>query len=141
MSQVFNIRTEVQNAALAEQACRDQPLRVQDIKQRVRVLGQARCEDDEFESARAVLQEVVHAGPFSNVDFVEHAVQIDGQHEVGIGNGLGGATPRAAVAAAKVGRREQTESVPIANHREQNVRATVVALADVSACVTNCPAP
>ena len=140
MRQVLHVRAEVQYTALAEQACRDQSLRIQDIKQRVRVLGQARCEDDELESARAVLEEIVHAGPLSNVDFVEHAVQIDGQNEVGIGNGLR-ATQRGAAAAAMDGRREQTESVPITIHREQNVRATVVALVAVASCAVNRPAP
>ena len=39
MSQVLDVRAKMKHAALAEQACRDQPLRIKGVQQRGGVLG------------------------------------------------------------------------------------------------------
>lgn len=52
-------------------------VRVNDIYQRVRILGEARSEDNNFEMFMHALQELTHSGPDKNEDIANTTFDFD----------------------------------------------------------------
>ncbi len=88
--QVLHVVTVVEDAVLSEQPPADQLRRVEDVEQRVGVLAERRCVDDQLIVLGKPLQELVHPWPFHHEDLVCDAIDDHRDGEGGAFHGLEG---------------------------------------------------
>ena len=86
--EVLDVVALVQDARLAEEAVPDEVFGVHEVEEGVRVLAEARGEDDDLKVGRDGLQEVVAPRPLDHVDVDDLPVYLDGDDVVGVVYGL-----------------------------------------------------
>jgi hypothetical protein len=65
-------------------------VRVEQVEERVRVLGERRCKDDDLVRLAGTAQELVAPWPLAHVHLVNKALDLHGEDEVRVGDGLEG---------------------------------------------------